>query len=760
MTYVQPILSERLKRLNLSGNNITRLSFILSLITVEELDLSDNNIKELEDDTFSTLSYLIRLDLSKNYLKSLKEKSFGGLNRLQIVDLSHNLLQSITPGTFQYLNNLVWLNLADNKDMGKLDSIEDTSILLGAGQKLQTVDVSRTNLTKIPNTLTRSIRNLYISCNRISMIRCGDLDSFLLLQFLDLTSNNIEIIEDDALGRLELLFYLLLAENSLKSIPHSLPDNLLVLDLDHNRIQNVSANDFLGLSKLRTIRLAWNQIQVIHDSAFGQLSSLKNLDLSGNPLKILSSSTFIGPRRLINLSLGSLTSLIPTKGTLAFPVPESSHLQVLNLDNSPVLVNQLMEDVAALSTFRQINVLNLACSNITSIRSDLVNFFPRLQVLDLRGNKFNCTDIIWLSKWLRRIKSETSDETKLQSLEERNPLSNNTDFDIAQDVNAYINRLKSTSKEDGPKCATPSHLAGVSLYELSSGPSLTTTATTHQQSRYDQPNFNTRTINDHEFYQNDFPSPVNESKIKHETTQIINKFNENDKKHIKRSNTTGVSLRSVILPINESNFAPLMKPITEKSENNFQTTDNYKFTTVKTEGMKAEYLRSEVKYIVTTTTKSKIATDNDRSEKNKYESILESRDTSTDSSKQTTKNEAVISIYSPLGVSVHEIINDKKVNTEKTRNDDNTQSVSSPQKITVDEDRDVTKELLDKENEDLNETRYTHHPGLIVFLVATALLGITALVMRASQRHQSRHGYAQQQDIEVRSLDLSAQELW
>uniref|UniRef100_T1GAB4 Uncharacterized protein n=1 Tax=Megaselia scalaris TaxID=36166 RepID=T1GAB4_MEGSC len=71
------------------------------------------------------------------------------------------------------------------------------------------------------------------------IIRCGDLESYPLLEFLDLSHSHIQEIEDDTFGRLEMLETLFLDNNQLKSIPSSLPTSLEHLFLQSNEITEV-----------------------------------------------------------------------------------------------------------------------------------------------------------------------------------------------------------------------------------------------------------------------------------------------------------------------------------------------------------------------------------------------------------------------------------------------------------------------------------------------------------------------------------------
>lgn len=143
------------------------------------------------------------------------------------------------------------------------------------------------------------------------MLRCGDLDSYPLLQYLDLSSNHIQHIEDDALGRLEILITLQLNNNNLTNIPASLP------------------------SSLQNLFLRNNQITDIQPSVFGQLINLEILDLSENKLTYLPGLPL---PRLITLNLRSSG----LRGLSQSVVKQSPNLKDVLLENNPIKCTELL----------------------------------------------------------------------------------------------------------------------------------------------------------------------------------------------------------------------------------------------------------------------------------------------------------------------------------------------------------------------------------------------------------------------------------
>lgn len=388
-----------LEVLNLSGNAIDGIPVdsLCGLQSLLMLDISANKLTALDDDMFVSLVSLQQLNLSNNQLETLSESCFNTLQRLQQLDLSWNKITHMAPGMLQGLPSLSRLSVAGNRALG---GNKHSPLLVGTGKRLQTLDASHIGLEHVPAALTHSIRTLRLAGNSIRTVQCGDLDSYPLLQLLDLTNNLLEEMEEDSLGRLEMLVILYLTDNKLHAIPRSLPDGLKILHLEFNRIEQIVSGDLLGLPRLEVLLLNDNNIKVVQEGAFSQMTSLITLDLSRNPISILPAGTLSGPTKLQLLRLSSLT-VDPPAEDMCFPVPSPERLVRLDLSYSPGLARQLLADKAALSAFRELQELNLTHTDLVNLRSDLLYFLPQLRDLHITGNRLNCSELLWLALWMR-----------------------------------------------------------------------------------------------------------------------------------------------------------------------------------------------------------------------------------------------------------------------------------------------------------------------------------------------------------------------
>ncbi|CAB0044481.1 unnamed protein product [Trichogramma brassicae] len=397
--------------LSLASNRLDYLSpaNFRPLQALEHLDLADNALHNLEG-IFDSLAALLHLNVAGNKLEHVQASWFQNLSRLAELDISRNKLTFVPADTLQPLASLSVFKLAENPLIER-----DLSLLLGTGRRLEAVDASRIGLLRVPAALTRSVRTLKLMGNQLT-INSGDLDSYPLLRSLDVSDNRLMIIEDDALGRLDGLEELVLSGNLMPNIPKSLPSGLKLLNLRQNAISKLRSNDLQGLYLLKELNLSGNVISCIEGESFRQLPALEILDISDNPIKKLLSDTLSGPSNLVQLRMSGLMALEVERDQnqdTAFPVLQLERLVSLDVSRSPVLAAQLLADNAALPACRSLQRLDLAYTNVSAIRSDLAYQLPQLRLINLIGNKWNCSpDQRWLGEWLRQHPASIEYSTK------------------------------------------------------------------------------------------------------------------------------------------------------------------------------------------------------------------------------------------------------------------------------------------------------------------------------------------------------------
>uniref|UniRef100_A0A673SQV0 Opticin n=1 Tax=Suricata suricatta TaxID=37032 RepID=A0A673SQV0_SURSU len=145
------------------------------------------------------------------------------------------------------------------------------------------------DLESIPP-LPKTTAYLYARFNRIPRIRAGDFKGLTKLKKIDLSSNSISSIDDDALRLLPALQDLILPENQLTALP-VLPAGIEVLDVRLNRLQSsgIRPAAFRALERLQFLYMADNLL----DSIPGPLpESLRSLHLQNNMIETIQRDAF------------------------------------------------------------------------------------------------------------------------------------------------------------------------------------------------------------------------------------------------------------------------------------------------------------------------------------------------------------------------------------------------------------------------------------------------------------------------------------
>jgi Leucine-rich repeat (LRR) protein len=240
LSNLNDINSKSLTYLYVSNNRIQDINFKISLLpSLEHLDLSQNRLINIREESFLDLDKLKYLNLSFNRLdlgsKCNNVSYFKSQTRLETLDLSFNEIKYLdTNLTFKYLDSLKTLNLANNK----LKSIDSWIFVF------------------LPN-----LNELNLAMNNLSILNNMCFCNLSNLKVLNLNSNQMSSTS-----------FLNGSKNCLY--------NLDFLDLSQNKITSIGENDFEFQNNLKFLNLNSNPIEIIHENTFERLSYLKTLKIS------------------------------------------------------------------------------------------------------------------------------------------------------------------------------------------------------------------------------------------------------------------------------------------------------------------------------------------------------------------------------------------------------------------------------------------------------------------------------------------------
>ena len=382
--------STHLRELSLANNligDIAETAFQYST-QLQVLNLSNNKIKELPEDVFLGISRL-SLDLSHNELSKFPTEIFQRkkLQKLQSLNLAYNKFSSVPVQALKkqafFLSDL---NMAHNQisDIPRnADTLinaklldlsfnplkpQDIIVLLNEPKVMGHINLSGTNITKVPVIETPFLLSLNLSHNNIVELHNSSFSKTEHIRVLDVSHNKIPNLSyglATSWSRMTDLRHLDISNNPIAYIvkgDFNNLKNLEVLKASHlPRVTRVESNALKPLHALKELYLhtltrigslqtkeilsALSGLEVIdidmtkrevHDQLHPAFTPrLKSMVIRGRSLHALSGGAFAGMNSP-ELDIGLInTSISHLRSNVFFPVPMSSKIN-LDVDNSRI----------------------------------------------------------------------------------------------------------------------------------------------------------------------------------------------------------------------------------------------------------------------------------------------------------------------------------------------------------------------------------------------------------------------------------------
>uniref|UniRef100_A0A8C1VJK5 Leucine rich repeat containing G protein-coupled receptor 6 n=1 Tax=Cyprinus carpio TaxID=7962 RepID=A0A8C1VJK5_CYPCA len=261
------------------------------------LDLSMNNISEIQPNAFHNLHFLSELRLDANLIMEVPARTLSGMRSLRHLWLDDNALTEIPVSALNDLSSLQAMTLALNR----ITHIPDYAFK----------NLSNLVVLHLHNNMIRTLgQNCFEGLHSLETLELNfnELQEFPVairtlakLQELGFHNNNIKAIPERAFVGNPLLQTIHFYENPIQFVGRSAFQFLPKLHtLSLNGATEIREfPDLKGTSSLQVLDLSWNRINTVHPDAFSSLQSLIKLDLTGN--------------RLSSLPLTGLTSLTHLK---------------------------------------------------------------------------------------------------------------------------------------------------------------------------------------------------------------------------------------------------------------------------------------------------------------------------------------------------------------------------------------------------------------------------------------------------------------
>ncbi|NXV79775.1 TLR3 protein, partial [Atlantisia rogersi] len=373
--------------LNLSQNSLSVIEndSFQWLPSLQYLNLKHNNIR-LSSRVFYGLSSLRHLNLINSLNGKMEDFSFRWLNHLEYLIMDNNNFPGITANMFTGLNNLKYLSLSYcNINLQKITNKTFSSL---ANSSLHLLNLTKTRISTIESGAFSSLgqlTSLDLGLNEISQELTGhefkglnNIQDIYLSYNKNLTLRSRSFIFVPSLKKL-MLRKVGCSNLALSPSPFHPLQNLTVLDISNNNIANIKEDLFEGLHKLAILDLQHNNLARLwkHANPGGPVLFLKDLpnllilNLKSNGLDEIPVQVFRGLVQLKHLDLGS--------------------------NNLNLLPSALFNDQVSL------NSLNLQKNLITSVEEKVFGpAFKNLRLLEMDSNPFDCTceSIAWFADWL------------------------------------------------------------------------------------------------------------------------------------------------------------------------------------------------------------------------------------------------------------------------------------------------------------------------------------------------------------------------
>ncbi|XP_010778202.1 toll-like receptor 3 isoform X2 [Notothenia coriiceps] len=372
--------------------NIENGSFVW-LSRLQTLVLSDNKIKQLNKNTFQGLKSLKKLQMTKALVKknnpTIGNFSFQPLSALESLILQNTAAQEITEHTFTGLTSLKELDMSWSS-YSSLRNINNKTLVSLAGSPLRRLNLTGTAIAQIdPQSFSvlRNLTMLLLDYNFIKQTLTGkEFEGLDQVEEIYMSNNQQTVnLKSTSFVNVPKLRVLTLRKSlkaeavNLDPSPFSPLTNLTFLDLSNNNIANIREDMLKGLANLKVLKLQHNNIARLWKSA--------NL---GGPVLFLKHTP-----RLVTLQMDS-------NGLDEIPAEALRGLGNLrNLNLSSNLFNRLKDTI--FDDLDSLRVLNLQKNLITAVRPEVFKTpLANLSLLVMDKNPFDCTceTMLWFVTWL------------------------------------------------------------------------------------------------------------------------------------------------------------------------------------------------------------------------------------------------------------------------------------------------------------------------------------------------------------------------
>ncbi|KAJ8259583.1 hypothetical protein GJAV_G00171110 [Gymnothorax javanicus] len=304
--------------------------------------------------------------------------------------------------------------------------------------RITQLNLNNNEFTSIPflGDVTYNITVLLLVHNRISELSPQQLEPFVALETLDLSSNSISELRAGSFPPMQLK-YLNLSNNKISTLEAGCFDNvsqsLLVLKLNRNRISVLPQKGF-RLPQLQFLELKRNRIKIVESLTFKGLDTLKSLKMQRNGVTKLMDGAFFGLSSMEELELEhnnltevtkgwlyglrGLRSLRVSHNSIGFIRPDAWEFcqRLEELDLSQNALSRLEERAFAGLTL--LESLNLGENAISHLGEGVFSSLSSLRSLDIQNNEISWAieDSVGVFEGMKKLNSLVLQRNGIKSI--------------------------------------------------------------------------------------------------------------------------------------------------------------------------------------------------------------------------------------------------------------------------------------------------------------------------------------------------------
>lgn len=305
---------------------------------------------------------------------------------VEVLRMPNTTIRRVDFFTLRRLPGLVLLDLNSNG----INEIAGTGRTL---PKLRILDLSGNNLHIIQPYAFRDfpqLASLNLSGNGLHTISPS---CFLLptLKVLDLRRNRLSVLKAHFFAHTPNLLEVYLTRNSLSRIPSSVFEHSLhILDLSNNHIIRLEDSAFDGINISGRLNLAQNSLRAVPNTALKRVGHVRQLVLDANLFRVL------GAGALVSVAVTSLS--VSNLRHLHF-IHREAFLNLIDLEELRIRDNQALTYVhpKCLVNSPKLRVLDLSNNNLITLEEELLKGIPEVTELRVANNRFIChCSLSWL----------------------------------------------------------------------------------------------------------------------------------------------------------------------------------------------------------------------------------------------------------------------------------------------------------------------------------------------------------------------------